>query len=170
MVALALSRPAFLNISQERERPRAISIGEKKKTARALDLVHRIRTSSSSTKEVMYPLNCLISAAISSLVMDSGSAGASSSSAAAVSSSSSSEAAFLAAFFPAAKCAMMECFVFVAEEPPPNRATPSCVEELPEEDNLYRAADLPATNDPEHANATMPRPYATFLSDIDDDA
>jgi len=73
----------------------------------------------------------------------------------------------LAAFFPAAKCAM-ECFVFVAE--PPNRATPSCVEELPPaEDNLYCAADLPATNDPEHANATMPRPYATFLSDIDDD-
>ena len=119
----------------------------------------------------MYPLNCLISAAISSLVMDSGSAGASSSSsalAAAVVSSSSSEAAFLAAFFPAAKCAM-ECFVFVAE--PPNRATPSCVEEEeppPAEDNLYCAADLPATNDPEHANATMPRPYATFLSDIDE--
>ena len=116
----------------------------------------------------MYPLNCLISAAISSLVMDSGSAGASSSSSA-LAAAASSEAAFLAAFFPAAKCAM-ECFVFVAE--PPNRATPSCVEEEeppPAEDNLYCAADLPATNDPEHANATMPRPYATFLSDIDDD-
>jgi len=113
----------------------------------------------------MYPLNCLISSAISSLVMDSGSAGASS-------SSSEEEAAFLAAFFPAAKCAV-ECFFEVAEEDEPNRATaPSCVELPPlpaeEEDNLYRAADLPATNDPEHANATMPRPYATFLSDIDE--
>jgi hypothetical protein len=67
----------------------------------------------------------------------------------------------------------VECFFEVAEEDEPNRATPSCVELPPpaaeeEEDNLYRAADLPATNDPEHANATMPRPYATFLSDIDE--
>lgn len=120
----------------------------------------------------MYPLNCLISAAISSLVMDSGSAGASSSSAAAL-VSSSSEAAFLAAFFPAAKCAVECFFVFKVAEDEPNRAaTPSCVEaELPTaaEDNLYRAADLPATNDPEHANATMPRPHATFLSVIDED-
>ncbi len=109
----------------------------------------------------MYPLNCLISSAISSFVMDSGSFGASSS------PSEEEEAAFLAAFFPAAKCAV-ECFFEVAEEDEPNRATPSCVDLPLPEDNLYRAADRPATNDPEHANATMPRPYATFLSDIDE--